>query len=208
MLRLKRDSLISTDGIPDISFGKRFYSVFISVQCICDRRHSGLWALMTDLRLLNKESLWISRQQLIFALIACFAKAEALISIRCKSLADARSLFLSCLSHSSLALAPNFFQVQRLDYRSSIFTPYLILRTASLFFNHNHNLQNVATLQPLISPEVPRMMNIFKRLGTSLNAPSFGTYSPKAVSTTNVASVSAKVVDDDMKSAGPTSTGV
>ena len=50
------------------------------------------------------------------------------------------------------------------------------------------------------------MMNIFKRLGTSLDAPSFGTYSPKAVSTTNVASVSAKVVDDDMKSAGPTST--
>lgn len=40
---------------------------------------SGIWALMTDLRLLNKESLWISRQQLIFALIACFAKAEALI---------------------------------------------------------------------------------------------------------------------------------
>jgi len=69
---------------------------------------SGLSALMTDLRLLNKESLWISRQQLIFALIARFAKAEALISIRCKSLADARSLFLSCLSHSSLALAPNF----------------------------------------------------------------------------------------------------
>ena len=50
------------------------------------------------------------------------------------------------------------------------------------------------------------MMNILKRLGTSLNAPSFGTYSPKAVSTTNVASVTAKVVDDDMKSAGPTST--
>ena len=47
MLRL-RDSLISTDGIPGISFGKRFFSVFISVQCICDRRHSGLWALGSD----------------------------------------------------------------------------------------------------------------------------------------------------------------
>jgi hypothetical protein len=42
-----RDSLISADGIPDISFGKRFF-VFISVQCICARRHSGLWALGSD----------------------------------------------------------------------------------------------------------------------------------------------------------------